>query len=222
MDEKLYPKRKQLIKIFLIIICVLLFYIFALSNKGGKVNPVGESLQELIAMGLLIVVPLFFAKKGWHNIALYFLLVVPLTIFGGWWTHYSDLGGLIFIYYDIVILVLISVSYLLLKFLYRYENSNWLIPALVLLIVIVFIPTVVNTYYGIIKFNKHFIYNNLRCNGNSVTLEQFERDCNKLTGEFWEGYYRDICFRELENRKRNGAISYSFNSCSQLKFFPAR
>ena len=81
MDDNLQNKQKQKIKIFLILFNILLFYAIQVPPLYGGVNPVGNALVQLVSFGLLIFIPLFFAKRFWHIIALFTLLVVPLAYF---------------------------------------------------------------------------------------------------------------------------------------------
>ena len=120
--------------------------------------------------------------------------------------------------------MLISINYVVLKLLYKHENSHWPISILVFLIAVVFIYAIFGTYNGLVSFNRHRVYDNLRCNGNSITVEQFERDCSRL----WEiddpahGSARRACINELENKRGTGKVSDSFSlsRCRKWRVFP--
>jgi hypothetical protein len=191
----------------------LVLAIFSLWINEGRTSQASESILDT----LHFAVPLFFAL-------LFYRYWVGVGVFGGVfvatcfllpWVSRADLGPLVYVtFWPLAALILFLIGH----FVYRKTTTNekfgkYASPILIILCLLM-TPIIFTKYSSADKeFEKHQIYENLRCHGNEISVSEFQTACDRLTGDFWQPYYQDICFKELGNKKENGKVSDSFNYC---------
>lgn len=202
-----------LINVFYVTLISLLFFVFLLNNQGHT-NVLGFALEEWISLIAILVIPLSITNKFKIRMLSYVILLIPFSYLGIYWTHYSDLQPLVFIfYYPWIILLTIIVSHFILKYLKQISNDSIKMIVIILiaiLMVFALLFVIISANNEITEFKKLVTYETLQCSGNSISIDQFDKDCQMLTGKFWEGYYKDMCLRQLQNRRTNGSISSDF------------
>lgn len=206
---------ESILHYFYLIAISFIFSCYLLRIKEGNVYPIALALAECVSLLPVLIAPLFCIRWRLRSrLALFLVLTIPLTILGVWWTNYPDTGPFIFILYNLKIFLAIIASHYILKSLHEKASprlKKTSIGLSIVITVIVFVLMVITIVGDIDQLNKNKLYNELRCNGNAISVKQFREGCNKLTGIFWEGYYQDLCFKEADNREINGTISKGFS-----------
>lgn len=204
----------NLVLIYLFSVCFILFTFYP-SDSLGSVNKIDISFRMIARYSiplLIFILPIerLFIKFILFTITLISLgSVIPLV-------PLPDVGGLIYIYY----LVLWTIVGALIHF---YPKSR-LTPSsstATMLLIVGIIFSVGLTFVAVkwtkevtIEYTKHYAYEYLRCNGANLSLDNFKGICSKLTGNFWQPYYQDICFDQVESLKTTRSATEGFWYCS--------
>lgn len=69
------------------------------------------------------------------------------------------------------------------------------------------------------EYVKFYAYDYLRCSGNSLSPDSFQNICNNLTGNFFQPYYQNICFAQVESLRTTKSMTKAFQECDLLDPF---
>ncbi len=183
--------RKDTLQTALIIICISIFiFDFAFYNNQGYIDSLHKSLKIVISLALAVILPLTIFKNFIWRILSCILILIPLTIFGMWWTNYPDAGPLVFIfYYAPLVFILVILGHFTLKLL---ENSpkpkKW---AIVLIIVFIglFILAVLNISSGLADLERAELSERQKECNSYMSSEELSSNCARLKELNLEEYY---------------------------------
>jgi len=207
-----------------IFLITFLFLVF-LSDDMLESFPIADFadrfLIEAAVLLPLLVLPLVLAKRFIFRMGIFILLAmvaVPLLFY---WARYQDYGGFIVFYYHIPLayFFLLIFHFTITKHQNKFEvNKNYRAATYIITILLVLFAMYV-AIANVKDSGKHRGYQKVISCGNFIPYETARSYCERLTGKFWEGYYRDICFdtlRQIQSGTYKKPLYPSVEGCENL------
>lgn len=187
----------------------------SISDTGYYSDPIDFVLRAAILYSLPLLIFVLPIQKLSRKLVVYtFGLVLLGLIFPI--IPLSDMSDLVYVFYYFP-LGLIATT--IIHFLTTSKYTQSTISIFILLFVCIGV-SIALTFTSIrwLKVSaqhsaKHTAYQYLRCNGNSLSTNEFKNICNQLTGEFWQPSYQNICFDQVKQLELNGSVDKMFGAC---------
>jgi hypothetical protein len=166
-----------------------------------------QFFKEALTFLPLLLFSLLFNSSLFKRILFFCLFAIPSIFLAIQWTGRPDLEGLILLFYPIPLFFFVLISHpIFLKFSStpsQLSNQNQSINFFILLFLILSLLFFsFSFYYKYTEYAQFALYEKARCYGNTMSLVDFEKTCNGLTSSFFKGYYQDLCFNAINERKQ--------------------
>ncbi len=213
--------------LFVLLITYLFFVALIVSNiypnsAGlGRVNILDYSFLIALRYSIPLIVFLIPIRKliiklGLYTVALFLLgYVIPLI-------PLADTGSIVYlIFYFPIGLIAGTLIYFVSTS--RFTQSSTVVVSIFIMGIIACIGlsylSINLTKATAEEYAKFYAYDYLRCNGNSVSPDNFQNICDNLTGNFFQPYYQNICFAQVESLKTTKSMTKDFQACYTFDSF---
>lgn len=187
----------------------------------GRVNIVDYSLRVSLRYSfplLVFILPI-------RRLSLKLLVYTGVLFLLGFLMHLTPLPDIepvvyIIFYFPIGLIATAVLHFILVS---KYTQSIQVTGTLIFvcLVVLIFFSyfSVIWTKSTIHEYTKFYVYDYLRCNGESLHPEAFKNICQNLAGPFWKPYYQNICLAQVDSLKNSGKLTKDFQACYSFEIY---